>query len=373
MNVTLFADRLGRSSPTGIGLYIARMIEYLPKIAPRMQFVATTWQEKSDFAGVRRANIRFRQVPGPRPLNVLLGMIGLSGEQGIDSDSDVFHALVPVPFVRKRASLVTVHDLTPISHKKYYKPAERLVFKAAMHQAITRATHFIANSHQTANDLRHMFDIPAQRISVVYLGLDKDVPEIDMTRLAALRCRYDLHAPYILFVGTINARKNLCVLVKAFATLANEFPDLVLALVGGEGLGADAVKATVRTYGLERRVRLTGYLPREDMLGLLKMANVFAFPSVYEGFGWPPLEAMTQGVPVVAARGGSIPEIVGDAALLSAPDNIEDLAIHLRAALTNEDLIGALRERGQKRIAQFSWEKMALDTINVYRQVLRMD
>jgi glycosyltransferase involved in cell wall biosynthesis len=370
MKITLFADRLGRRKPTGIGLYIARLLQYLPIVAPDIHFTAAACHENPLPAIELRPNLSYFCVPGARCLNYLLWSFSLPSLDWIIRTGDLVHALVPIPIGTRKPLVVTVHDLSPILCPTHYTLVSRLVFRIGMHQAITKARHLIADSHHTANDLRTLFNVPPERISVIYLGIDTGEVTVTYERYTELQQKYHLPGRFVFFIGTITYRKNLIVLVKAFARIAGEFPDVHLVLAGNNGLGADIIKATVRDAGLESRIHFPGYIPREDALALMAMAEAFVFPSVYEGFGMPPLEAMAQGTPVVACRGGAIPEIVGDAALLSDPNDIEGLATNLRAVLTDKELASYLRQVGKERVRLFSWEKMARETVEVYRRVL---
>ncbi len=213
--------------------------------------------------------------------------------------------------------------------------------------------------------------IPAERIAVIPLGVEPGFRPIhDETFLAALRHKYALPAQVILYVGTLEPRKGLDTLIAAFATLADGFPhDLVIA--GKRGWYTEGLFRQVAQLGLGDRVHFTDYVPAEDLPGLLNLAEVFVFPSRYEGFGLPPLEAMACGVPVISSDAASLPEVVGDAGLLVSPGDPAALAAALRRVLLDAALRARLRVEGPERARLFTWDATARRTLQVYEQCLK--
>jgi glycosyltransferase involved in cell wall biosynthesis len=238
-----------------------------------------------------------------------------------------------------------------------------------MKAVIRRRAHIIAISRNTANDLQRIFDLPDSQITVVPYGIDAERAVVDDHVRAALTARFRLPPRFLLFVGDLIHRKNLVALVRAFAKVAGDIAGVDLVLAGPDGFGADELRAAIATERLQERVHLPGYVGHDDALCLMAMSEAFVFPSKYEGFGLPPLEAMVQGTPVVAATGGSIPEVVGDAALLSAPSDVDGLAANLVRVLTDGELRSDLVERGFARSATFTWQRMARQTAAVYEQL----
>jgi glycosyltransferase involved in cell wall biosynthesis len=213
--------------------------------------------------------------------------------------------------------------------------------------------------------------IPAGRVAVIPLGVEPNFQPIrDEAFLNALRHKYVLPARIVLYVGTLEPRKGLDTLVAAFAILATDLPhDLVIA--GKRGWYTEGLFRQVTQLGLESRVHFTDYVPDEDLPGLLNLADLFVFPSRYEGFGLPPLEAMACGVPVVTTTAASLPEVVGNAALLVPPGDAEALTAALRRGLTDAGLRADLRGRGMERARCFTWEATARRTLQVYEELLR--
>jgi len=189
--------------------------------------------------------------------------------------------------------------------------------------------------------------------------------------VSEVTARHGLDTPYILAVGTLQPRKNYPVLMQAYAALRQRtgLPHK-LAIVGGRGWLTEEIDATITRLGLADQVRLLGFAPDDDLPALYTGASLLAFPSLYEGFGLPALEAMACGTPVVASTAPSLPEVCGDAALLVDPADVDGLADALERVLTDQEMAAQMVARGQQRAAQFRWEDAAKDLLAVYRQVL---
>jgi glycosyltransferase involved in cell wall biosynthesis len=372
MDVCLVSDLWSRPNPTGIGVYMQRVLERVPAAAPDSSFTALAFRESEVPRVPTGPNLRYAQVPGNTKLAWAKWLL-----RGATKDverraggASVTHALHPMPASTSSGPWIsTVHDLTPIMFPEMYAPRERFKFTRSMNAVARRGAHVIAISQVTADDVRRIYDLPESRISVVRYGIDAERVELTDAMREDLVARYRLPRRFGLFVGELNRRKNLVVLVQAFAKIAGQVPDVDLVLAGSDGLGADELRDTIAAERLGDRVHLPGYVGHGDTLGLMAMSEVFAFPSKYEGFGLPPLEAMVQGTPVVTAAGGSLPEIVGDAALVSDPSDVEGIAANLLQVLTEPDVRDRLVARGLARAAEFSWERMALETCAVYEQL----
>ena len=290
--------------------------------------------------------------------------------------ADLYHAtdfLLPPMFARR--TVLTVHDLTFERDPGSAAPTLLRFLQRVVPASARRASHVVADSHATARDLTELYGVPSSRITVIHSGVDARFrPYADSAEAvdesAALRAKYGLgSAPFVLTVGTLQRRKNHLGLVRAFARLAAR-TDLDLVISGGKGWLYDEVLAEVRTLGLERRVRFTGFTAEQDLPALYRAARVFAFPSFYEGFGLPLLEAMASGVPVVSSDASSLPEVAGDVALLVNPRDDDAIAAALQRALDDELWRAAAIVRGIARAKEFTWERAGRQLLAVYESVL---
>ena len=184
-----------------------------------------------------------------------------------------------------------------------------------------------------------------------------------------IRRKYKLPARFILYVGTLEPRKNLNTLLEAYAVLRHSLPEVGLVIAGGKGWLYESFFARLRTLDLEPHVTLTGFVPEADLPALINCAEVFAYPSVFEGFGLPPLEAMACGMPVVVSNASSLPEVVGEAGLSLAPRDISAWVEALSGVLLNPALRADLRARGLQRAAQFTWQAAARQTLALYQDL----
>jgi glycosyltransferase involved in cell wall biosynthesis len=206
---------------------------------------------------------------------------------------------------------------------------------------------------------------------VIACGIDPQFkPVADEDVRQGVLARYGIDRPYLLYVGGINARKNIARLFEAYAQVRATHPDVILVVAGKRQWQTGEIDAAFRRFNLEDQVHFTGYVDDRDLPALYSAAELFVFPSLYEGFGLPPLEAMACGTPVVTSNASSLPEVVGDAALTVDPYDVDGLAAAIKHALTDEDLRVELRRRGVARAAQFTWQRAARETLAVYAQVL---
>jgi glycosyltransferase involved in cell wall biosynthesis len=310
--------------------------------------------------------------PKPWRMSVLLAeRLGIPMDR-IVPGIDLFHStehLLP-PF-RSVATVFTLHDLIPQLFPEFHLPLNRWFLNAAFPRFLKRADAIIAVSECTRRDAMRLYGVPEERITVVTEGVDPRFRAgIRDERRQEVRARYALPEHYILYVGTIEPRKNLIRLVDAFRALrAGGFPHR-LVLVGARGWLDQPVFDHIAELGLEEQVIRPGFVSDDDLPAVYSAADLFVFPSLYEGFGLPPLEALASGVPTVASNTSSIPEVVGDAALTVPPEDTAALAEAMRRALTDDDLRALLSDRGPAQAAQFTWQKAAAQTRAVYDRVL---
>jgi glycosyltransferase involved in cell wall biosynthesis len=284
---------------------------------------------------------------------------------------DLLHGPLHVaPFISLTPAVITVHDLAFLKYPDRVPRSRRLYLTPGTRRSALRARKVIAISTSTANDLMAWLELPASMIEVIPLAPTASIQHITGPALDTFRQNADITRPYLLTVGTLEPRKNLSTLLRAFAALAPEIPhDLVL--VGPEGWLNEGLGETVRALGLADRVRLTGFVSDEDLSGWYSAADCFVFPSVYEGFGLPPLEAMRCGAPVVTTNVSSLPDVVGDAAITVDPFDAEALAAAMRRVISDQALAEELCARGIARAAEFSWARTARETLAVYREAAR--
>lgn len=274
------------------------------------------------------------------------------------------------PLLSPSPLVVTAHDVIMLALPEHRGGALYRAYTALALAAARRATHVIADSKATAVDLERYAGIPVSRTTVVMLGRDEDLqPVRDREALARIRAKYGLPERFLLYLGGFDNRKNLVLLLKALEQ--SEF-DIPLAIAGQPPAPNPPLYPDVRAAAsvLGDRVRWLGRVPEEDKAALYSAATVFVWPSRYEGFGLPPLEAMACGTPVICANASSVPEVTGDAAVLVEPDSLSSLGEAIDRVLADPALRDELRERGSKRAGELTWERTAEQTLAVYRRVL---
>jgi glycosyltransferase involved in cell wall biosynthesis len=297
----------------------------------------------------------------PVPIEALIGRV------------DLFHEpdFVLPPTLPRTPTVLTVHDLTFIRDAESALPKLRRYLNRVVPRSVARATHILADSIATQNDLVELFGAPPEKITAIYGGVDgRFAPVRDPIRLTAVRAKYDIGPePFILGLGTLQPRKNYQRLVQAFSELRPLTSDLRLVIAGGKGWLYDGIFSEVKRLGLEGRVLFPGFVDDDDLPALYSAAELLAYPSLYEGFGLPVLEAMACGTPVATSNTSSLVEVGGDAALLVEPTNVAAIADAIRRILTDADLRQALVAGGFDQARRFTWEKAALQLRGVYERI----
>lgn len=287
--------------------------------------------------------------------------------RGLFRGFDVIHGTnFVVPPVRGKATIVTVHDLAPLLYPHLCRP-EVLVFPTLVRHAVEAGSFVHTPSEFVRGQVLDYFGIAPDRVVAIGHGVTPLCAQPSIPPIATELAGH----PYILALSTLEPRKGLRYLVQAFAELAPRYPDLRLVLTGQSGWGLDELLASLGASVLAGRILLPGYVAEDARSWLLRNAHVFAYPSLYEGFGLPPLEAMSVGTPVVTTTAGAIMEVVGDAAITVAPRSADELASALTRVIEDDELRESLIEQGYSRAARFSWDRSGEQMAALYARVLR--
>ena len=286
---------------------------------------------------------------------------------------DLFHSpdFVLPPVGGKIPTLLTVHDLSFVHFPEVYPRVLVDYLNKVVPWSVARATHILADSEATKQDLRAVWQVPAEKISVLYSGVSAAFGKVtDKGEITAVLHKYNLPAaPYLLSVGTVQPRKNYQMLIQAFAPLAARFPHN-LYIAGGKGWLYDEMMTEIEKQGLAGRVRFIGFVADEDLPTLYSAAALYLFPSIYEGFGLPMLEAMACGLPVLAADVSSLPEVGGETAVLLPPHDPHRWTETMAAVLSNPAQQKQMIAAGYQQVQKFTWQKSAARLLAIYQQLL---
>jgi glycosyltransferase involved in cell wall biosynthesis len=353
----------------GVSRYISELLSHLEEVDPGGEYVVFLPAGSAiPFSHQIRVSTQTTEGPTRRVLWEQLELPRAARRERLallHSPVNVQPVFLPCPGV------VTVMDLSFLVYPRSFKPQQRLYQSLFTRVSARRASRVIAISLQTAQDLVRRCGTSASKITVIYPGVDSAFRPLDPAEKGSFRQRRELPERFILFVGTLEPRKNLPMLLRAFAQARSRLPaGFKLILAGGRGWLYEPILRTIEELGLESEVILPGFVPDDELPLWYNCADVFAYPSLYEGFGLPALEAMACGCPVMAARSSSLPEVVGDAGLLLSQDQPEAWAEELVRVCSDEALRAELRSLGLGRAERFSWAKMTRETVQVYREVL---
>ncbi len=357
----------------GIGRYVRELVAALARVDAETDYrLFVSGARRRDLSPPPGSNFQWTPTPisplwlarlwhrarVPLPVEAFTGRI------------DLYHAtdFVLPPTLPDTRTLLTVHDLSFARVPESASPSLRAYLDRVVPRSVARADHVLADSQATKDDLIALFGVSPDKITVLLSGVDSRFRRVDdPATQARVREKYAIGGrPYIFAVGTVQPRKNYSRLIEAVAGLRDKGHDVDLVIAGGKGWLEDPIYAAIRDHGMSDHVHMIGFADDADLPALYSAARCLAFPSLYEGFGLPILEAMACGTPVVTSNVSSLPEVAGDAALLIDPYDLDALTDALERLVNDEELRSQLGLRGTRHVHFFRWERAAMKLKNIY-------
>ena len=355
----------------GIGTYVRNLLRHLARLDRTTEYVVLCHEADKQMASHLGENFRpvLDSSPGYSIREQLTVPLDLQRER-----VDLFHAphYVLPPLTPCRA-VVTIHDCIHLRFPQYLPNRIAYAYaRSSLWIATHRASRILTVSETSKRDILDFFNVPESKIDVIYNAIDErfwEPPPSD--EIDRVRERYQLDDPFVLYAGNIKPHKNIERLIEAFYALKKRgFENVKLLIIGDEISRYATLRRAVHRHKLHKHVRFFGFVPDKTLAILYRLAAVFVFPSIYEGFGLPPLEAMASGTPVITSNVSSLPEVVGDAAVLIDPYQSDEIADAMERVLTDEALRNDLRRRGLERARHFSWERSIGRVREIYSEVL---
>jgi len=345
--------------PTGFGFYVSNLVEALKKRTGQdLELALIKPSTEEDFSTPQR--FVWDQFTFPKKAKA--------------TNADILHQpCFSAPLNYKKPIVVTIHDIISLLFPETIPFASRMFYSKWMPFSYRKAKKIITISESTKRDIIRVLGIDEKKITVIPLAYDKKFEtKISKEKIDQVKAKYGLSKEYLLHIGTLEPRKNLDFLIDVFADVIEEDQNSNLGLVitGKKGWYYEGLFKKVKSLSLEKRVIFTGYIDEKDKAAIYQGAKIFTFPSVYEGFGLPPLEAMASGIPVISSDTSSMPEVIGEAGILLSPHDRSGWVKAIRELKTNENLYKKLVEKNKEQVKKFDWDITAQKTIEVYRQVL---
>ena len=376
MLIGIDTNLLLRTRPSGIEVYLAELVRLLPVVAPQhryrlyFNYVRSRHNERVASFSACQVETRTCRIP-PQLLEPLHRYAGLPIDWLTGKVDLMFYPSFVVQPQRHGRVVVTVHDLIPFTHPEFCEAWLIRHFTARVPQSIRRADAIIAVSRYTADTMSQVLGVERERVYIVPNGIHEQFRHVagggDPLETAR---RFGIDGPYVLFVGTHEPRKNLPRLLRAYGAMKSAVRRRHRLVLAGKGAWDEAaIAAAIAEVPADSRVIQLGHVAAADLPGLYYGASAFCFPSLVEGFGIPPLEAMASGCPVLAADIPALREVLGDAAMFADPLSVDALRDGLERVLEDADLQSTLRERGARRAADFSWERTARETVSVFERI----
>ena len=360
----------------GVSRYIRNLLAFLPQVEQQLKpetstaYVAFVGDRRIRFAGW---DMRPSLWSTRRPQARILWEQAMQPWRAHRAGLDLLHAPVYVgPLLAPCPLVVTIHDLSFYLYPELFPPMNRLYLQEATKRTVKKAAAVIADSESTARDIKSVLGAPQDRITVIPAGVGREMrPLHDPRRIEMFRASHNLPKRFILFLGTLEPRKNIPVLLEAYARFVSRCSyEHRLVLVGGKGWYYNTIATAIDKLDLRNRVLLPGYVPEQELPLWYNAADLFVYPSLYEGFGLPPLEAMACGTPVIVSNASSLPEVVGAAGSVVEANDATALAQAMEQLLDDEDLRQQRIGAGLERARTYSWRTTALRTCELYHELL---
>ena len=351
----------------GIHTYIQQLLRHLPLADPALALTVFTRHAPDQLAP--SIAVRATRWPTERPAcRILWEQLALPRATR-QLRAETLHATAFVAPLRPPCpTVVTIYDLSFALFPQYFRGVNQTYLRLGTRWSARHAARVIAISEHTRRDVHRLYDVPLERIDVAYPGADESLQPVAPDAIARFRREQHLPEKFLLFLGTLEPRKNLVMLIQAFTQFKRECADATLVLAGGVGWLADEVLAAIDASGVRDSIVRPGYVPADEKALWLASATAFVYPSIYEGFGLPPLEAMACGTPVIVSDAAALPEVVGAAGLAIGPRDSIGWAQALQRVWIDPAYRAELRERGLRQSKKFTWLETARHTAAAYRQ-----
>lgn len=372
MKIGIITDAIDDNAG-GIQTYVRGLVENIFKIDKKNKYYLIHHKKSGDpiYKKRREIIIPLRPFPFYREIRKIFVMHCILKKYKLDlvhETAQIGPFFFPAPFKK----IITIHDLVPLKYPKTNTFFVWLHHRIGLPLIIKQIDKIIAVSNNTKKDIMTFFGASEKKIQVIYEGhFDYYKKIIDPNKLKEIKDKYNLHFPFILFIGTIEPRKNINRVIKAFARIKESIPSFKLVIVGKTGWKCTDLYALIKATGLQDKIIFTGYVPEEDLPTLNTLATVLVYPSLYEGFGLSPLGAMKCGCPVVSSNCSSIPEVVGSAGVLVNPFSIKEIAESILVIIKNEKRRYLLIKKGFLQSKKFDWKKFAKQTIKLYEKTVK--
>jgi glycosyltransferase involved in cell wall biosynthesis len=361
---------------TGVGVYFKNLLFNLAKIDQTDEFFlfSSSWKDRFEpdkipsFAKMVFLDLRYPVIA----INFLWSRLRWpSLDFFFKTKLDLTHSPTPLPLPTGGKKIITVYDLFFLEYPELTNIQARRAFSRGIEDSVKKADGIVTISRFTQDQLIQKFSVNREKIRVISPGIDLvKWGQIEQQDLDRIKADLGLPSDFLLFVGAFEPRKNLPNLLKALKRVHTQYQKISLVLVGRKGRDSDNIEKTIQELDLDSWVKIRGYTDNTELKNIYRLASMFVFPSLWEGFGIPLLEAMASRLPIVTSRTSALPEIAQDAAAYANPEDPEDIAAKIIQVLSNQPFRDELVSAGEKRVAHFSWEKVALEALNFYQSVL---